>query len=727
MDSIRIKRGPKALLPSELPLGELAFCTDTRELYVGMGSGSKLKPVTNTEITEHLAKWEDKYQEFSEQFQTKYEGLEQEYATRLTEIDGHLSQISNPNLIINGDFQILDKEFIATGNVTIDCMNKWYLRSNNDANTVSITKENGKCKMSTTSYADGLTGLYYYFVENMSNKLKDKVCTLTIDVESITGEHKAVIQRKDTPYTTYLQLPLSVGKNIVTGTISSSLNELLAFYLRSYSVGEIVINSIKLEYGEVSTPFHSNHYYEDLMLIRNGVVEGNPNLLINGDFQVWQRGTNFTHAHGYYCADRWMMFMADVNGNFTWSKTANGIKALCTKETVNYFSRIWYTLTERERVQFENKEFTVTIRYKTNIDNAYLLCRGISDTPLTKSENDFNTIVKTFTFSNIDRYMLGVQVGNTKTTVNPNDFLEIDFIKVELGKVSTPYNPVNYYEDLLLCNDGVVGGNPNLLINGDFQVWQRGENLTPDVMNYGADRWIHTSSKTTVEKIEKGARFTRTEPGNIYIRQRIHKNQFKKWKGKNLVFSVKFKGNGFAFQVYDRVNTKVIYASPSGINTNGEYLIYEMPIKNFSYNDNVEYLEFSIVGASATELEIEWAKLEFGDVATPFHPRSYAEELRECQRYYTKIISPVGSGISGIIDKDNSWLSGFLFPVSMRIAPTCKVNKATTTHTQAIEQYVIPHRIDEYGCGIFDVKTYPNRQPGELIRILNFEADAEIY
>ena len=66
MDSIRIKRGVKAQLPSELPLGELAFCTDTRELYVGMGEDTKPRPVTNTEITEHLAEWKDKYQEVSD-------------------------------------------------------------------------------------------------------------------------------------------------------------------------------------------------------------------------------------------------------------------------------------------------------------------------------------------------------------------------------------------------------------------------------------------------------------------------------------------------------------------------------------------------------------------------------------------------------------------------------------------------------------------------------------
>lgn len=94
MDSIRIKRGVKAQLPSELPLGELAFCTDTRELYVGMGEGTKPRPVTNTEITEHLAEWKGKYQEVSDQFQTKYEGLEEEYATRLTEVSSQLDTIT---------------------------------------------------------------------------------------------------------------------------------------------------------------------------------------------------------------------------------------------------------------------------------------------------------------------------------------------------------------------------------------------------------------------------------------------------------------------------------------------------------------------------------------------------------------------------------------------------------------------------------------------------------
>ena len=70
-DSIRIKRGMSAELPESLPLGELAFCIDTRELWVGSGDGLALKRVTNTEITKFLENWEEIYTTHDEKFETK--------------------------------------------------------------------------------------------------------------------------------------------------------------------------------------------------------------------------------------------------------------------------------------------------------------------------------------------------------------------------------------------------------------------------------------------------------------------------------------------------------------------------------------------------------------------------------------------------------------------------------------------------------------------------------
>ena len=142
MDSIRIKRGLKAQLPRELPLGELAFCTDTRELYVGMGEGSALRPVTNTEITEHLEEWtdtfgnldkkyQDKFVEISNQFQNKYNGLEQEYATRLTQIDSNLDKITHlaPTPTGVDDTNNL-KEFFSKGYTNVKLIGEYKINLN---------------------------------------------------------------------------------------------------------------------------------------------------------------------------------------------------------------------------------------------------------------------------------------------------------------------------------------------------------------------------------------------------------------------------------------------------------------------------------------------------------------------------------------------------------------------------------------------------------------------
>lgn len=55
-DSVRIKRGVKARLPKSLPLGELAFCTDTRELFVGAGEGLPLKKVVDPDVIKEQQK-----------------------------------------------------------------------------------------------------------------------------------------------------------------------------------------------------------------------------------------------------------------------------------------------------------------------------------------------------------------------------------------------------------------------------------------------------------------------------------------------------------------------------------------------------------------------------------------------------------------------------------------------------------------------------------------------
>jgi hypothetical protein len=67
----------------------------------------------------------------------------------------------------------------------------------------------------------------------------------------------------------------------------------------------------------------------------------NPNLLINGDFQVWQRGTSFTFSKDqaiHYHADRWALY----NTNITINKVESGEygKGLYANGEVQIFQKL---------------------------------------------------------------------------------------------------------------------------------------------------------------------------------------------------------------------------------------------------------------------------------------------------------------------------------------------------------------------------------------------------
>ena len=80
--------------------------------------------------------------------------------------------------------------------------------------------------------------------------------------------------------------------------------------------------------------------------------------------------------------------------------------------------------------------------------------------------------------------------------------------------------------------------NPNLLINGDFQVWQKGESF--NAAGYTADRWRNAQANTAVTKIQHlqeglcskfAIKLTKTKDngGNIYLHQALEDHS----KGEN--------------------------------------------------------------------------------------------------------------------------------------------------------------------------------------------------
>jgi len=80
----------------------------------------------------------------------------------------------------------------------------------------------------------------------------------------------------------------------------------------------------------------------------------------------------------------------------------------------------------------------------------------------------------------------------------------------------------------------------------------------------------------------------------------------------------------------------------------------------------------SVVGTNTATFYITGVQLEAGTTASPFEYRQYGTELALCQRYYYKLVT--GSNYNQLafcsIESNVRHRPYFLFPVSMRVAPT---------------------------------------------------------
>lgn len=182
--------------------------------------------------------------------------------------------------------------------------------------------------------------------------------------------------------------------------------------------------------------------------------------------------------------------------------------------------------------------------------------------------------------------------------------------------------------------------NPNLLINGDFQIWQRRTSFTSfvnSILTYTSDRWYATQAiGTTISVIkdsDNSLKFSQTGVGGSHVAQFIE-GDYSNLLGKKVTMSICSKGNGdTVMQVLD-YNTglggKVVPAST-------EYIITTLTVilPNSLTKDKLRcLLNFANNQGS---INIKWIKLELGEIATPLSPRPYGEELALCQRYYQKL------------------------------------------------------------------------------------------
>ena len=206
--------------------------------------------------------------------------------------------------------------------------------------------------------------------------------------------------------------------------------------------------------------------------------------------------------------------------------------------------------------------------------------------------------------------------------------------------------------DLLLQNLS----NPNLLINGDFRVNQRGQTVyeaPTGAATYTVDRWF-ISNKRKITVNDGYITLESTIDGSTaYINQRI---EGLKW------------GDGKAYTVSANIDGQVKTMTLINDGTAHSKVFEDGIGLAFGLATGMTDIITISVGyeAGGTGINIYWVKLEQGSVATPFVPRPYAEELAICQRYYVKLLGNFGGGN---INGKYVYVS-VATPTSLRIAPT---------------------------------------------------------
>ena len=247
----------------------------------------------------------------------------------------------------------------------------------------------------------------------------------------------------------------------------------------------------------------------------------------------------------------------------------------------------------------------------------------------------------------------------------------------------------------------IGAGRRNHVINGDFQVWQRGTSFTT-TFDYTADRWHFSNNlslsisrqATPVSENTTGCKYyMRVEPnGNthnstfISFRHKIENVSsippstdctISFWVRSSQVTKMRIQlwdlyNNFSAYDLFGQTDIEGISSTWKRV----EFTTRSPSRSGTSPVDGANMLLIQIQNLStfsgSNTLDITGVQLEVGKVATPFEHRSYGEELAACLRYYWQVTKEKAyHNVTNMVAYDSSSAYGTLYyPVKMRTQPT---------------------------------------------------------
>ena len=255
--------------------------------------------------------------------------------------------------------------------------------------------------------------------------------------------------------------------------------------------------------------------------------------------------------------------------------------------------------------------------------------------------------------------------------------------------------------------------NRNLIINGEFQVWQRGTSSSSVGYNT-ADRWrLHLSGASATASQGTFANGQTAVPGNpqFYMALNVTTGNDNAGLQYRHEGTQQLNGEVYTLSFWAKSATPATMTvgshsydasadvdddntvSPSTFTPTSSWQKFTFKITHSSMPNlgayaNGDYTLMSIGQGSSTstaawKLDLALVQFEKGEQATPFEHRSFGDELARCQRYYWQL----STGVHGNYP---SWAAtgyntnqcniNLPFPVPMRTTPTASFNTGNVNY-----------------------------------------------
>lgn len=311
-------------------------------------------------------------------------------------------------------------------------------------------------------------------------------------------------------------------------------------------------------------------------------------------------------------------------------------------------------------------------------------------------------------------------------TVAGGDYSEFNQLTNYLTKVLGAIN--NIENGNITAKTAQNVSNPNLLINGDFRINQRGSTTYSDNGKYTVDRWqLLYGSLTANSDGSVTHTSTNTWQG---IRQYIEFPS--RLAGKTVTFSMKSTSTlpklAQLSLFKNGSNTTTTLAKSATVQGDEKITTFTTTLPNdITDEDKLSVILYTTQANQS--VTYYWAKLEVGKTPTEFIPRLYGEELSLCQRYYLKIRI---SGNAITASSTSNLYPSVPIPVPIRIKGTLTITTMPyiRSNSQNIQASSVVLNTIYDNCAVLEIaRTQADLTASGLYATANGQAviDAEIY